>query len=36
MMIVHSAATLGCDTLLSEDIDPGQRYDGVLAVDPLA
>ena len=32
MMIVHSAATPGCDTLH----DPGQRYDGVLAVDPLA
>jgi uncharacterized protein DUF2630 len=27
---VHSAARLRCDTLLSDDLDPGQRYDGVL------
>ena len=35
-MIVRSAAVLGCDTLLSEDLNAGQRYDGVLVVDPFA
>ncbi len=35
-MIVHSAATLGCDILYSEDLNAGQRYDGVLVVDPFA
>lgn len=35
-MIVRSAAALGCDTLLSEDLNAGQRYDGVLVVDPFA
>ncbi|HEY7730785.1 MAG TPA: PIN domain-containing protein [Gaiellaceae bacterium] len=35
-MIVHSAAALGCATLYSEDLNPGQRYDGVLVVDPFA
>ncbi|MCZ7588155.1 MAG: PIN domain-containing protein [Gaiella sp.] len=35
-MIVRSAVALGCDTLLSEDLNAGQRYDGVLVVDPFA
>ena len=35
-MIVRSAAALGCETLLSEDLNAGQRYDGVLVVDPFA
>ena len=34
-MIVRSAAALGCDTILSEDLNAGQRYDGVLVVDPF-
>jgi len=35
-MIVHSAAALGCDVLYTEDLNAGQRYDGVLVVDPFA
>jgi len=35
-MIVRSAAALGCETLLSEDLNAGQRYGGVLVVDPFA
>lgn len=35
-MIVRSAAALGCETLLSEDLNAGQRYDGVLVVNPFA
>jgi predicted nucleic acid-binding protein len=35
-MIVQSAAALGCDTLYSEDLNAGQRYEGVLVVDPFA
>ena len=35
-MIVQSAAALGCDTLYSEDLNPGQRYEGVLVVNPFA
>ena len=35
-MIVRSAAQLGCDVLYSEDLSAGQRYDGVLVVDPFA
>jgi predicted nucleic acid-binding protein len=35
-MVVRSAAALGCDTQLSEDLNAGQRYDGVLVVDPFA
>ncbi len=35
-MIVHSAAALGCDVLYSEELSHGQRYDGVLLVDPFA
>jgi predicted nucleic acid-binding protein len=35
-MIVRSAAQLGCNLLYSEDLSAGQRYDGVLVVDPFA
>lgn len=35
-MIVQSAAQLGCDLLYSEDLNAGQRYDGVLVVDPFS
>ena len=35
-MIVRSAAWLSCDVLYSEDLNPGQRYDGVLVVNPFA
>ena len=35
-MVVRSASVLGCDALLSEDLNAGQRYDGVLVVDPFA
>lgn len=35
-MIVQSALSLDCEVLLSEDLNPAQRYDGVLVVDPFA
>ncbi len=35
-MIIQSASALGCDILFSEDFNAGQRYDGVLVVDPFA
>lgn len=35
-MILRSAINLGCDVLYSEDLNTGQRYDGVLLVDPFA
>ncbi len=35
-MIVQSAATLGCDMLYSEDLNAGQRYEGVLVVNPFS
>ncbi len=34
-MIVHSAATLGCEILYSEDLNAGQSYDGVRVVNPF-
>lgn len=34
-MILTSARSLGCEILYSEDLNPGQSYDGVLAVNPL-
>lgn len=34
-MIVQSAVQLGCDVLYSEDMNAGQRYDGVLVVNPF-
>lgn len=35
-MIVQSATALGCDVLYTEDLNAGQRYAGVLVVDPFA
>lgn len=35
-MILRSASALGCVTLYSEDLDPGQRYDGVQIHNPFA
>lgn len=35
-MIVRSASELGCDTLFTEDLNPGQMYRGVRAEDPFA
>jgi predicted nucleic acid-binding protein len=35
-MIVQSASQLGCELLYSEDLNAGQRYDGVLVVNPFA
>lgn len=34
-MIVQSAASQGCATLLSEDFNAGQDYEGATAVDPF-
>lgn len=34
-MIVTSARSLGCEVLYSEDMNPGQSYDGVTVVNPL-
>ena len=33
--IVAAAAHLGCKTLYTQDLNPGQTYDGVTAVDPF-
>lgn len=33
--ILSAAAAAGCDTLYSEDLNPGQRYDGVQVVNPF-
>ena len=35
-MVVHSAATLGCERLLSEDLNADQVIAGVRVVDPFA
>jgi predicted nucleic acid-binding protein len=35
-MIVRSAGRLGCEILLSEDLNPGQRYNGVTVHNPFA
>lgn len=35
-MIVRSAAQTGCSTLLSEDLNAGQRVEGVEIVNPFA
>jgi len=35
-MIVTSAIQLGCRCIWSEDLNPGQAYDGVTVVDPFA
>jgi predicted nucleic acid-binding protein len=34
-MILRSASTLGCRTLYSEDLNHGQRYDGVQVRNPF-
>ena len=34
-MIICSAASLGCGTLFSEDLNAGQRYDGVRVRNPF-
>jgi predicted nucleic acid-binding protein len=34
-MILHSAKELGCQTLHSEDLNPGQAYDGVQVLNPF-
>jgi predicted nucleic acid-binding protein len=33
--IIEAARTLGCDTVLSEDLSHGQNYGGVRVVDPF-
>lgn len=35
-LIVRSAGALGCEILYSEDLNPGQWYEGVRAYNPLA
>ncbi len=35
-MILRSASEIGCGTVYSEDLNAGQRYDGVLVVNPFA
>lgn len=35
-MILRSAAALGCSVLYTEDLNAGQRYDGVEVVNPFA
>lgn len=35
-MIIWSAAQLGCQTIWSEDLNPGQVYDGVKLINPFA
>lgn len=35
-MILHSAGKLGCEVLYSEDLNAGQRYDGVRVSNPFA
>ena len=34
-LIVCSAASLGCQVLYSEDLNAGQRYQGILVANPL-
>ena len=34
-MVVHSAATLGCQQLYSEDLNAGQNLAGVIVVNPF-
>jgi predicted nucleic acid-binding protein len=35
-MILWSAKQIGCSDLLSEDLNPGQTYDGVRVINPFA
>lgn len=34
-LVVAAASSLGCDRLLSEDLQDGQRFDSVTVVDPF-
>lgn len=34
--IIEAARTLGCTEIFSEDLGPGQDYDGVVVVNPFA
>ena len=34
-MVLNSAVQLGCETLWSEDLNPGQQYSGVLVRNPF-
>lgn len=34
-MVVQAAIEAGCDRLYSEDLNPGQRYDSVVIVNPF-
>jgi predicted nucleic acid-binding protein len=34
-MILRSAASLGCETLYTEDLNAGQSYDGVMVKNPF-
>jgi predicted nucleic acid-binding protein len=34
-MIVASATQLGCSTIWSEDLNPGQMYDSVSVLNPF-
>jgi predicted nucleic acid-binding protein len=34
--IIAAAQQLGCQTILSEDLNPGQEYDGVRVINPFA
>jgi predicted nucleic acid-binding protein len=34
--IIAAAKTMGCPTVYSEDLNPGQGYDGVIVVNPFA
>ncbi len=33
--VIEAAQTLGCDTLLSEDLEPGRSYEGVRVENPF-
>ncbi len=35
-LIVQAALDLGCDTLYSEDLQTGQKFDGLVVVNPFA
>jgi len=34
--IIEASRRLGCDVVLSEDLDPGTNYDGIRIVNPFA
>jgi predicted nucleic acid-binding protein len=35
-MIVEAARSAGCDRVLSEDLQPGQDFDGIIIENPFA